>query len=216
MAEGQPFDFKFIKVVVKKSNSEKEGKDIYIERDWVQKNNNIPHFANVIKSVSETEGVEITMNCNIDAFNWILAFVKIKTTHDDKMENAGVKESVRMADELDSGLYDKMDEISNENCLNVLVTSYFLQLTWVYEKVWKYYFARNFSEVINSCKISLTNVNPAIVKDIAVRISELQLEELEERKDKFISNVYKCRIEQRMSTQKLYWCSICEKILTKE
>ena len=74
---------------------------------------------------------------------------------------------------MDSGLYDKMDEITNDNCLNILVTSYFLQLTWVYEKVWKYYFARNFSEVINSCKISLTNVNPAIIKDIAIRISEL-------------------------------------------
>jgi hypothetical protein len=65
----------------------------------------------------------------------------------------------------------------------------------VYEKVWKYFFSRNFSDVINSTKISLTNVNAAIIKDIAIRISEHDLELMEERKDKFISNVYKARIE---------------------
>ena len=98
LAEGQPFDFKYIKVVVKKSNSEKEGKDIYLERDWVQKNNNIPHFSNVIKSVSENEGVEITMNCNLEAFNWIIDFVKLKTGFDEKMEGLGKKELEEIKD----------------------------------------------------------------------------------------------------------------------
>ena len=82
--------------------------------------------------------------------------------------------------------------------------------------MWDYYFARNFSEVINACKISLTNVNVAIVKDIAQKISDLQMERLEERKDKFISNVYKARIEQKMNEHELYWCSNCEKLLTTE
>ena len=57
-----------------------------VERDWVQRNNNIPHFANVIKSVDRNEGVEITMNCNADAFKWILDFVRCKSTGDDKIE----------------------------------------------------------------------------------------------------------------------------------
>jgi len=51
-----------------------------LERDWVIKNNTIPHFANVIKNVDKNEGVEITMNCNASAFDWIIEFVKIKTT----------------------------------------------------------------------------------------------------------------------------------------
>jgi len=112
-----------------------------------------------------------------------------------------------------------MDDIDNDNCLNILVTSYFLQLRWVYEKVWNYYFSRNYSEVINSCKISLSNINPIIVKDIAKRISELQLEQMDERKDKFISNVYKARIDfkimrkdedaEKRKENYLYWCSTC-------
>lgn len=69
-------------------------------------------------------------------------------------------------------LEDELDNISNESCLNVMVTAYFLQLFWVYNKVWDYYFSRAFSEVINNCKISLSNINQAIVKDIATRISD--------------------------------------------
>ena len=56
---------------------------MFIDRAWVQKNNNIPHFSNVIKNVDKNEGVEITMNCNSDAFKWIIDFVKIKTDGDE-------------------------------------------------------------------------------------------------------------------------------------
>lgn len=41
-------------------------------------------------------------------------------------------------------------------------------------------------------------MNPSIVRDIAARISETSLENLAERKDKFVSNVYKARIEARI------------------
>ena len=54
-------------------------------------------------------------------------------------------------DEMECQQYVKMDEIDTENCLNILVTAYFLQLYWVYEKVWQNYFRYNFSRVINSC-----------------------------------------------------------------
>jgi hypothetical protein len=57
-----------------------------LDRAWVQKDNTIPHFANVIKNVDKNEGVEITMNCNSGAFHWIIEFVKIKTTMDDEID----------------------------------------------------------------------------------------------------------------------------------
>lgn len=130
-----------------------------------------------------------------------------------------------MEAELEGLFYDKMDEVNNENCLNILVTSYFLQLNWVYDKVWNFYFERNFSEVINNCRISLSNINPQIVKDIAVRIPELFLENMQERKDKFISNIYKARIDYKLllkdnneiedkNCNNLYWCDVCENLMT--
>ena len=88
-----------------------------------------------------------------------------------------------------------MAEISNDNCLNIIVTSYFLQLGWVYTKVWDSYFTDNFSDVINNCKISLSSINPIIVNEIGTKMAEVQLENMLERKDKFISNVYKARID---------------------
>ena len=96
------------------------------------------------------------MNCNSSAFHWIIEFVKIQTNSDEKIEmmqdsEAGINshKKLEIQHELEADLYMKMDDIDNENCLNILVTSYFLQLTWVYNKVWDYYFSRNFSEVIN-------------------------------------------------------------------
>lgn len=75
--------------------------------------------------------------------------------------------------------------LNDENCLNKLVTSHFLQIMWVYEEIWSRYFKKNFSDVINKCKISLSNLNSQITKHIAQRVSDLQLEHVIERKDKF-------------------------------
>ena len=41
----------------------------------------IPHFANVTRSVGENEGVEITMNCNEEAFDWIIEMVKLASNY---------------------------------------------------------------------------------------------------------------------------------------
>jgi len=103
----------------------------------------------------------------------------------------------------------------------------------VYQRVWKFYFSRNFSSIVNGCKIALSNINPNIITDIADRISEIELELMKERKDKFISNVYKSRIDIKIIQQipclslskeerakvpftDLYWCPSCEELLTKE
>lgn len=116
----------------------------------------------------------------------------------------------------------------------------------MYEKVWSYYFKRNFSEVINACSISLSNINPAIVRHIAERIGEDLMEEVRERKDKFLSNVYKEKINYHVhmeggseaskgtgappglaemdeverqllkESKQLYWCARCKNLLTKE
>jgi len=74
---------------------------------------------------------------------------------------------------------------------------------WLYERIWEEYFQHNFPFIINACKIALSNLNASITKDIATRISDEQLELVGERKDKFISNVYKIRIEQKLLGGKL-------------
>ena len=194
----------YIKIIIKRSSSEREAKEVLLERGWVQKNDNIPHFANVIKGVDSNEGVEITMNCNKKAFEWIIEFVRVKTDGEEELEKAQLaaergltpEEKQEINETTEDKMYMKMDGINVENCLNVLVTSYFLQLFWVYEKVWQVYFQENFAEVINNCSISLSNINPVIVRHVAERIPEPCMEQLkEDRKDKFISNVYKAKID---------------------
>lgn len=207
----------------------------------------------MIKDVDGTEGVEITMNCNKAAFTWLMDFVRIKSDAFDHIErtqrdNGFVTKAQRnLIDcDMEEKLVEKMDEIDVESCLNILVTAFFLQLYWVYEKVWDYYFTRNFADVVNACTISLSNINPAIVRHIAERIPESSMELLQERKDKFISNVYKEKISYYIhmeggtsaskgtnappalaemndterdllkDSKKVYWCSRCRNLLTKE
>ena len=98
----------------------------------------------MINNVDGTEGVEITMNCNKAAFTWLMDFVRIKSNAADHIERV-VKDNGFITKtqqdlihhDMEEQLHDKMDEIDVESCLNILVTAYFLQLFWVYEKVWE-------------------------------------------------------------------------------
>jgi len=134
------------------------------------------------------------MNCNIEAFEWVMDVAKVSSNHDaivngeEKSTESEIEEAINM----------RMSLLDDQNCLNILVTSHFLHIMWLYEKIWYSYFKHNFAAIINACKIALSNLNVHITKDVALRISDVELEKVQERKDKFVSNVYKIRIEQKL------------------
>jgi hypothetical protein len=168
---------------------------VLLDRKWIKKHQSIPHLYDVIKDVDDSEGVEITLTCNQFSFEWIIEFVKIQTNEVDQLEQIEAKSSEKLSKETEVQLKRKIGEITKENCLNILVTAEFLQLPRVYTRVWEEYFKINFGDIINACKISLSNLNPVIVIEIGKKISELELEKMAERNDKFISHVYKARID---------------------
>ena len=146
-----------------------------LERTWLKKNQKaIPHFSHVVQNIKDSEGVEITMNCNADAFLWILELVKLKTHYyKDFGSEADRKLYGKMQDaELQAILTDRFRMLTKHNCLNKLVTAHFLQISWIYERIWSEFFREKFHEVINACKISLSNLNSEIVTQIAKRVSD--------------------------------------------
>ena len=79
-----------------------------------------------------------------------------------------------------------------------MVTAYFLEVTWIYTRIFLDYMLKEFSEIINQCKISLNSLNDTILYHFATLVEDQQLNNLNERKvkgDKFISNVYRARID---------------------
>ena len=134
-----------------------------LPRKWLAQTAGIPHFSNVIQNVGELEGVEITMNCNHLAFLWVVEVIKIHTNYQADPKNNEHDYSTLTAAEKKNLIDEKFELISNENCLNKLVTSHFLKVTWLYERVWSFFFAANFANIINSCLISLSNLSPAIL-----------------------------------------------------
>lgn len=69
----QPFDFAKIKVVIKRPDKEET---IFLDRVWAR--DNIPHFTQVIKEVHKSEGIEITLTCNVDAFKFAIKYLEVK------------------------------------------------------------------------------------------------------------------------------------------
>lgn len=48
----------------------------------------------------------------------------------------------------------------------------------------------------------MSNLNPQIIQHIAEKISDLELELVAERKDKFLSSLFKVRIEEKLMQNK--------------
>ena len=118
------FNYKYIKILIKSQSKDEGGSDertVMLRRSWIEKQNVIPHFANVIKTVGPNEGVEITMNCNSEAFDWIIDLAKIKSNFSEEPNFEPLTEK-----EIKSEMNQKFSLLDDENCLNKLVTSHFL------------------------------------------------------------------------------------------
>jgi hypothetical protein len=72
--KSRPFDFNTVKILLKSSQSEVVEKEVFLEKLWLK--DNIPHIASVIEDVKDNEGVEITINCNVQAFTLIIGYLK--------------------------------------------------------------------------------------------------------------------------------------------
>jgi len=79
------------------------------------------------------------MNCNSDAFYWLIDIVKIQTNYAVEFTRPipdGPSIEEMSPREKEFRINEKFFEITNENCLNKLVTSHFLQIKWIYEQIW--------------------------------------------------------------------------------
>ena len=77
------------------------------------------HFRPVIEGVSDNEGIEITLTCNLESFQFIIRFLQ----------------------EMDCKMRTKIaEEINHSNVLNIMVTAEFLKLPDIYEMAWNDYF----------------------------------------------------------------------------
>jgi len=89
------------------------------------------------------------MNCNYHAFMWVVDVIKVHTNYQD--EHSSAEEGYHLLNDKDKQMImtDRMLEINDENCLNKLVTSHFLRVTWLYERIWSHYFRINFTKIVN-------------------------------------------------------------------
>lgn len=140
------FDFSKVRVVIKRPGKDDEVK--MLDKMWTR--DNIPHFRKVIDEVKTEEGIEITLTCNLDAFDFAVDYLRVQT---EQQRHEMV-----------------FDRVTLENCLNHLVTADFLKLREVYDTIWQLFFKPNFLDVINGCNLNLSGLNQNIFADIAERI----------------------------------------------
>jgi hypothetical protein len=97
-----PFDFNKIKIVIKKSK-DKEPEIIFLDRKWAK--THIPHFKQVIDGVKTQEGIEITLTCNLEAFNFCVRYLETEEKERDQLIS---------------------EKVAPNNCLSIMVTAEFL------------------------------------------------------------------------------------------
>ena len=97
-----PFDFNKIKIVIKKSK-DKEPEIIFLDRKWAKAH--IPHFKQVIDGVKTQEGIEITLTCNLEAFNFCVRYLETEEKERDQLIS---------------------EKVALNNCLSIMVTAEFL------------------------------------------------------------------------------------------
>lgn len=69
-------------MIVKRGKRHDDG-IVYLDKKWTL--DNIEHFRPVIEGVGEEEGIEITLTCNLEAFQYIIRFLQ-ETDYDKKCE----------------------------------------------------------------------------------------------------------------------------------
>lgn len=155
----------------------------------------IPHFRPVIDSVKAGEGIEITLTCNLDAFNFIIEYLEAHESNRNWLIS---------------------ERVTPGNCLSVMVTSEFLQLREIAHRVTKQSFIPNFEEIINACKLNLTTLHPKLMQDIAAGITYDRVLLLKPRQDKdqFTNNLLKLMIESVLASLHLFKCTLCGLLLT--
>ena len=132
--EKKPFDFNKVKVIIKRGKLGDH--EILLDKKWTLQN--IEHFKPVIDGVTDEEGIEITLTCNLEAFQFIIKFLQ---------ETDYYKRS------------DMVGEFNHDNVLNILVTADFLKLEKIYQMAWHDYFLPKFNSIIDECQLDLTTVS---------------------------------------------------------
>lgn len=84
------------------------------------------------------------------------------------------------------------------------MTADFLKLPLIYEDIWENYVKINFVDVINSCHLNLTAITQKVTEHAAKRIPLEDLLKLKERNDKFISNIFRHKVDLILNDCELY------------
>lgn len=191
-----PFDFKKVKVVIKRPKQD-ECETIFLDREWAR--TTIPHFTTVINNVNSSEGIEITLTCNVEAFKFAILY--LESMHDAEL------------------LQKVMDgRVSDTNCLSLMVTCEFLQLHFIVKHIIEFVFAPNFTTIINNCKLNLNSLSINILKETCNYLKIDQILGLTPRaeKDYFINNLLKIRLDSICDSAELFQCTNCKLVLTQE
>lgn len=69
---------------------------------------------------------------------------------------------------------------------------------------WRDYFLPKFNSIIDECQLDLTTISPRVTQDVAERMPLKNLLLLRDRQDKFVSNVFRHRIDVMLSKIQFY------------
>jgi hypothetical protein len=89
----------------------------------------------------------------------------------------------------------------------------------LFEYIWDEYLQPQFSVVINKCTLNLSGLNPKFLAECNARVplhDLLKVADRPEKADKFISLLFRQRLQTLLDLNELYHCEACGKVMTQD
>ncbi|XP_038060834.1 uncharacterized protein KIAA1841 homolog isoform X2 [Patiria miniata] len=156
------------------------------------------YFAEYLSSDTQRwEEVDISVHCDVQIFDWLMCYVK---------RNCPGSQT-RLAPNLDAS-----------NVISILISSDFLKMDSLVNECINFCHKKMSAIVATPCNMNC--INDKLSTRIADLFTDLEVDEVKDRKDKFKSKLFCKKIEGMFEASKpaatLYRCQHCKRLLTKE
>eukprot|EP00397_Hematodinium_sp_SG-2012_P043289 GEMP01048096.1.p1 GENE.GEMP01048096.1~~GEMP01048096.1.p1 ORF type:complete len:496 (-),score=80.81 GEMP01048096.1:82-1569(-) len=134
----------------------------------------------------EYDDLDISVHCDVEVFQWLV----------DYMQD-----------------HEKVKTLTIRNVVSILVSSEFLQMTELLQHCLAF-----MKEAINQVlrlPIDLNCISTDVVRRLAKKLTDGEIEQLRDKKDKLQSRLYECKTQQLIREYSISRCTFCQKVFSQ-
>ena len=158
----------------------------------------VRYFENSLKSLQPDEKIDITIHCDNYVFEWLMAYVVLK----EKKARGEAPESA------------EPPRIRTRNVIAILIAADFLKIGLLVDDCAEFVAKR--MQSIVSLPISLDCLKDPLVEAIETKVSDLELEWVQDPQDKLVNRIFRKKLLKMLKEENIRVCRWCRLAYIKE